>query len=136
MHRHWLTFLVLTAAVGCSRAPQSSQGQAPPSPAVPSAVSESTARTRSASPPLRGEYRYYAEVASFRPCDTEQRYPVLPDSQSLRLEQAYLRAQVPTHMLVEITGELTQAQDASGRTRPHLRVDSVRAIYPDQTCED
>jgi uncharacterized lipoprotein NlpE involved in copper resistance len=87
---------------------------------------------------MRGDYLYFAEVASFRPCEDDSSHPLMRDSIALQLERRYLRevAQPPKPMLVELQGQWTEAEDISGRTRKHLKVTAIHRVVPDQNCED
>jgi len=109
----------------------SAQAPASLSRALPNSSPSSTAEEG-----LRGDYVYFAEVATFQPCAGGKAMPIAPDSVALRLERRYLQEGPggPAPMLVEIVADTVVAADPSGQRRAQLRVREILAIMPREHC--
>jgi copper homeostasis protein (lipoprotein) len=120
------TLIVLVVVAGCAKPSQ----EATPTPEISKAEIPSLAT-------MAGMYSYMADAATFTRCDTDVRYPVAMEGESVALERAYLAAGLEpgAALLVTVQGSFKPRPDMAGVDREHLVVENFDAIWPDETCE-
>lgn len=87
---------------------------------------------------LRGEFRYFADAATFVECSSGRLFPVAGDSAFVRLQRSYLdqRLSNEASVLVEIHGALeARAGMEDGSADETLVVDSSAVLSPTSDCE-
>jgi len=87
--------------------------------------------------PMRGEYRYLADAATFRECLTGRALPVAMEEQSVAVERAYLAARpAPGEPVVALVqGRIVPRPPMEGTgTRPTLVVDRLIRLQPETAC--
>lgn len=85
-----------------------------------------------------GEFRYFADAATFRPCGSTYQYPVMMDGRYLELERAYANAgktRPGAPLSVRISGRIVNRQAMEGEGPPQsLRVDELLDREPPTGC--
>jgi copper homeostasis protein (lipoprotein) len=89
----------------------------------------------------RGQYRYFADAATFTECNTGQKWPIAPSDEAAKLERAYLEETAKNDQAVQAVTvsmethiEVIEGMEA-GTSMPHLIVDRFIGIDPDQQCD-
>lgn len=89
----------------------------------------------------RGQYRYFADAATFTECNTGQRWPVAASEEAANIERAYLeetansnQAMLPITITMETHIDVIDDME-TGTPMPHLIVDRFIGIDPDQQCD-
>jgi hypothetical protein len=128
-----LTPVILLVAVSAcgGGAPEGGSGSDPGAEAAEEAPTTATAGER-----FVGEFRYMADAALFRPCDSERGMPVTGPAY-LELERAYLevRPGPGEPVLVEVEGSIVEQAKMEGEgTEPALAVTRIIRLDPSLSC--
>jgi len=87
--------------------------------------------------PLIGEFVYFADAATFRPCGGEARVPVATEAAYLDLERAYLdaRAAPQAPLMIVIDGMIAEREGMEGGPRPMLVAERLAGVVPGERCD-
>jgi len=87
--------------------------------------------------PLRGMFRYFADAAQFRDCDTDEVYAVAMEGAYIDLERAYLNSEIEpaAELLVELQGRYQERPEMEGnKNKINLIVDKLDKVLPQKSC--
>ena len=86
---------------------------------------------------MGGMFRYMADAATFRECQTGQRWPVAMEGQYKALEAEYIkiRRQPAEELMVNVEGRVEVRPGAEvGQQLPTLIIERYIGIWPGETC--
>ncbi len=87
--------------------------------------------------PFIGEFVYFADAATFRPCGSGDVVPVSQEGAYLTLERAYLesREEPQAPLVIVADGRIADREGMEGGMRPMLIVSRLSGVVPGLSCE-